>query len=630
MRFREPYPSSMVISQMQQQLKDGENLFNDCDSEIQRLRSAISSLEEGKNHISSRMEDYRSYMSLVGKMPFELWAQVFVLSLPDCHGLIIDDDKMWAAALDLSHVCSFWRAIAISTPKLWSDLVIQFGQRSSDAGVPDVVALYLQRSEASPICFRLIISEQFGTDLDPGGWGLLTRLLEASSRWLHAHVAIPSIADHDRVNSIVQTLQPHFDILQTLTFRTGPDGPPKAPLLFSAMAAAPGLWKLDLEEFYEDYRQPFSQLREIIVLQLDGDLVLDCLSLCPELEQADITILDLEDDEIDSARRLCLPQLFSFICHIEDNPEDDPENDPSNGQRLFRALTLPALSRLEFSLDSEQRDEEARALSNSLNDLFTRSNFPLVSLNFGVALSDQELIHLLSLIPTLMFLELRSLDTRGFTASFFQRLIIPQASEIQGSPVIMPQLEFLVFHVDQDCSQNTSLYAPSGLPDPQLILTMIQSRRRPGLRDFEIRTLEEFSLNVHYVFESLPVPEERIISTSHLRTWADSFSLNVVPALRVMAEDGLHLKLELKPETDTMGRRLGLPEEVTQSEQGFGLGGHGFGMLSWQGWQPGQRSGSVLGQGFGQAGPQPTQQTYYYYPNYATYGNLLNSAGGST
>ncbi|KAF7290327.1 hypothetical protein HMN09_01290700 [Mycena chlorophos] len=90
----------------------------------------------------------------------------------------------------LSVVCSYWRAVTLSTPRLWSTLHIFAGTKSplhkSDRHWPHLLSLWLQRSANAPLAFKFETNR-----LDAQASALLDYLLAHRTRWEHACFSAP-------------------------------------------------------------------------------------------------------------------------------------------------------------------------------------------------------------------------------------------------------------------------------------------------------------------------------------------------------------------------------------------------------------------------------------------------------
>ncbi|KAF5371631.1 hypothetical protein D9758_003374 [Tetrapyrgos nigripes] len=255
-------------------------------------------------------------------MPVELWEGVFLLSLPDFGGLQISHDEINAPSLDLSHVCSFWRAVTISTPTSWTSLDINLESCSST--MPDIVSLYFHRSGDSPLQLKLSALDEDGDgvlelEYKSKGWDILGMLLEASSRWSHLRLDLTwDILDSDDVQELIGKKAYQCEVLQSFDVDFGGQtlgGDDGSPHFFQLLETTPHLHSVYLGTFREMFLIPFSQLREITVSSFESIReVLECLYMCSNLQKADITVWCFGDDV--GIRELCLPNLHSLRVNL--------------------------------------------------------------------------------------------------------------------------------------------------------------------------------------------------------------------------------------------------------------------------------------------------------------------------
>jgi hypothetical protein len=85
-------------------------------------------------------------------LPPELWAQIFVESLPNQRYIPPDSAN---APMALCQVCSAWRSIAFSIPQLWSSISVTVSTSSDVGKMKDGVQAWLGRSGALPLSLAL-------------------------------------------------------------------------------------------------------------------------------------------------------------------------------------------------------------------------------------------------------------------------------------------------------------------------------------------------------------------------------------------------------------------------------------------------------------------------------------------
>jgi hypothetical protein len=106
--------------------------FQKVNRSIQSIQSLLSDAISRRAHLQKVVEDYRSVLSPIRRVPFEIvrrilenmerigYGSAVKRSSPDLHVEITNGP--WA----FSKVCQLWRAVAIQSPEFWCDIQICF------------------------------------------------------------------------------------------------------------------------------------------------------------------------------------------------------------------------------------------------------------------------------------------------------------------------------------------------------------------------------------------------------------------------------------------------------------------------------------------------------------------------
>lgn len=193
-------------------LTDVADAGNDMDpspSQTALMRKVEGLLEVNKNLDHSTMIPYyKAVVSPIRCIPTEIWAMIFVECLRYENRLYIEVVRD-EAPLNVAGVCKRWRAIALSTPFLWSSIWITRSP-SLDSSYPrrELVSLWLARSAPCPISFSFTIDMQGDLpavqDLyagnkqnSPDQEALVGELLSCMSRWKSVQFALPFLNGYD-------------------------------------------------------------------------------------------------------------------------------------------------------------------------------------------------------------------------------------------------------------------------------------------------------------------------------------------------------------------------------------------------------------------------------------------------
>lgn len=91
------------------------------DALIFDAQRTLNSLLQKRNALQSSIDRCDSILSLVRRLPVELWRDIFAHCLSTHRNPTLSYSE---APLLLTHVCSLWRSIALTTPQLWTRIYI--------------------------------------------------------------------------------------------------------------------------------------------------------------------------------------------------------------------------------------------------------------------------------------------------------------------------------------------------------------------------------------------------------------------------------------------------------------------------------------------------------------------------
>ncbi|KIM41518.1 hypothetical protein M413DRAFT_42372, partial [Hebeloma cylindrosporum] len=93
----------------------------EVESEIQRLDELMDTLKMRRQTIQKIINDHNIILSPVRGLPPDVLQEIFFHCLPTHHNPIIKSSE---PPLLLTRICSSWRAIALSSPRIWSKIHI--------------------------------------------------------------------------------------------------------------------------------------------------------------------------------------------------------------------------------------------------------------------------------------------------------------------------------------------------------------------------------------------------------------------------------------------------------------------------------------------------------------------------
>ena len=106
-------------------------------TEIAEAKMIVDSLKEGRMCLQNAIDAHWAIVHPVRRVPKDVWQKIFIYCLPTTHLPVMSATEM---PLVLTQVCTLWRNIALSSPKLWSSLHITIPQGRNHRSQWDVTA----------------------------------------------------------------------------------------------------------------------------------------------------------------------------------------------------------------------------------------------------------------------------------------------------------------------------------------------------------------------------------------------------------------------------------------------------------------------------------------------------------
>ncbi|KIM40330.1 hypothetical protein M413DRAFT_73850 [Hebeloma cylindrosporum] len=320
--------------------------------------------------------------SPTGNLPLDLWAQIFLLCLPD-QDFIIPDPLQ--APLLLCQVCSSWRTVATNTSFLWSNLSIRQSWRRHIW--KSSLESWLTRSGNTFLQLDISITANNVDD------HIFKLIVSSAERWYHLRISVTD----QLLRSLLNRRMPN---LHTLEFSSTY---PIASLVIPN-AHIPSLKSVSLLTkplFIQPISLPWTQLTSLSsVCWLNVEQHLDIIRKCPNLEVYHMAVIHIDGDPHSGhytplvAERLKVLEIVACLRRVM-------------GEVLSR-LKLPSLIELAFEVPNESPEwvitswPEAHVVS-----LIERSSCELTKLCLqGVDMSDEEMLNTEKLIPTLKSIEI--------------------------------------------------------------------------------------------------------------------------------------------------------------------------------------------------------------------------------
>ncbi|KAF5366786.1 hypothetical protein D9758_006454 [Tetrapyrgos nigripes] len=440
--------------------------ISSVDAELERVQNLLHSLQLRRAHLSSHLNTARS---LISRLPNEVLEMVFsILCCEDnadelgefCLNLHPGRHPAWV----LSHVCSLWRNITMSLPKLWSRMEIQV-EKVTDVSDEEIRCmeyfskLFLQRSGDAHLDLILAFpsrnTENGYVEMDTSMLKPLIGLFYSQSqRWRYFSLSAYDSFFHPNpllpwVESLPSIMSMKFDaIADTYDLRNG-----YRPLPIFKRLSAPSLRTLTLGGLASGWlvdaprdipAGPFECLQSLVIS-------LDCFPGSALLRLASVsttvTLANFDDcrDPIDFehpdstitclASALCVNPIFT-------------ENTGFQLGEILRSISLPNVTRFSFGagVSTASRSEWdpvqlVRFPTDQLLSLLHRCSADQITHltinHYSFSDLDVDLVMILSRLPSLTHLEVdespKDWESDPFqehpfkpilTRSFFEALVI--------------------------------------------------------------------------------------------------------------------------------------------------------------------------------------------------------------
>ncbi|KAK1223281.1 hypothetical protein PQX77_013869 [Marasmius sp. AFHP31] len=405
---------------IRQLLLDAKSELGRHQDVLNRLRAETMIQETKIKELKEKMQEYQALLSPMHQLPPEILAEVFLFYCTDqpCSPF------QPLVVMNITKVCRRWKEVAASSPRLWSDLYVDFDcWRQHTSQLKNLAEVVVQRSKKSPLTLTF--------DCKPYAPAIqvlnaLECLFGSWYRWRHLDCS------HTLLKyPIFQTLRHHLPALQSLRIRS--QASDNSNLLFldcrslTSLNILPDAWvNTDL---------PLRQVRVLSMQTASPRAALSILQGCTNVRQLEWHSIShsggVNDVDLD---HVVLPRVQRLVAIA---------NDDRSGTAIFENSTLRSLSTLEIRGLSPASTWNHWNV-DSLKDFLLRSSCALTSLSIESSpLSDQEMISLLRLIPTLTTLRIGECEKDDqnniITEAFFQ----PFSSSDNDGPGFLSSLNSL-------------------------------------------------------------------------------------------------------------------------------------------------------------------------------------------
>ncbi|KAJ7137748.1 hypothetical protein C8R44DRAFT_336264 [Mycena epipterygia] len=324
---------------------DNDRLIAESESKISNLDSQISSLNSQITHVRTlrvnernRLATLKYLTSPLHVLPMELLGEIFWFTIAPVRGHYVLGNSN--AIVPLSQVCHYWRMVAHSTPRFWTEFRLDVMTPPNESYIA-IIKSCLDRSLRLPLSLEINL-------MDNSDFDVIDRILPRN-RLESLEILLPIDSDFSPIASLFAD---PLDALHTLRMTQVPlsldekvDLSAFAPRLRRLIFPAHGEERI--ENFFSNI--PWSQLTHLD-FWIHNEDCMDILRQCRDLEQLEIQTFDwdLEDTNYGVAinrPHFALPNLRHFGITLSVN-SDLPCIMP-----FFEPLEAPALTSLKIVFD---------------------------------------------------------------------------------------------------------------------------------------------------------------------------------------------------------------------------------------------------------------------------------------
>ncbi|KAJ6581782.1 hypothetical protein B0H19DRAFT_884580, partial [Mycena capillaripes] len=109
-------PKDDEILEIKELLVEPTRRLKRLDDEIADLQKAIRKLAEERDGLDAFVAAHQALISPVRRLPLDIIQDIFIACIPTHRNCVMSASE---APVLLGRICSSWRAISLSTPRIW-------------------------------------------------------------------------------------------------------------------------------------------------------------------------------------------------------------------------------------------------------------------------------------------------------------------------------------------------------------------------------------------------------------------------------------------------------------------------------------------------------------------------------
>lgn len=182
-------PSNLENSAIRQTVGDAHAALSHLGSEITRVQAVLDQLLHDHTRLQAHADEHSALLSPARRLPHDIVAEIFLRCVPVRPWYRNSLDVTRPPWL-LGHICSGWRRVALSTPRLWSALRISLndGNEMRPDYCAALVGAHLERAGACPLTLALDLAGESVTTAHQ----LVDTLVRRAHCWQHVRLTLPT------------------------------------------------------------------------------------------------------------------------------------------------------------------------------------------------------------------------------------------------------------------------------------------------------------------------------------------------------------------------------------------------------------------------------------------------------
>ncbi|EDR15522.1 uncharacterized protein LACBIDRAFT_301988 [Laccaria bicolor S238N-H82] len=286
-------PNDPEIDHIKKLLSEPLAQLADLDKEIVRTRATLKNLIGKHGALHNKIKAHRALISPVRRLPPDVLGEIFFHCLPQHRNPAMSAKE---APVLLGRVCSSWRTIVLSTPRLWARIHIPTpntvftrpptpqDHEQLDPGFVDKISHrskaaeeWIEKSGACPLSISIHMPSYVDTRSRVAGWAferVTEQLISSRHRWRSLTVRAMDPAFTHLKNIAAEDL-PLLESISLVRLHSGwpphPSSAPPKPWSLCGLLAAPHLRSLSLSFAYENFANLPVKWAQLTKLELDTE-----------------------------------------------------------------------------------------------------------------------------------------------------------------------------------------------------------------------------------------------------------------------------------------------------------------------------------------------------------------------